>query len=163
MDKISIFDNRLLTLHQLLLQSSHFDGKINIEYTYKGNFETGIITVSKKLWKGYGDIISESDIFNGDLETVLIFAEELKKSNTVKGYTIKSESAEGVYFLVNGWNKNKTFWTDEKHIEKAIFKTIGQAKASLTKLLKVMEDYKTDKFTCCTVTESGDIWEGVIS
>lgn len=26
-----------------------------------------------------------------------------------------------------------------------------------------MEDYKTDKFTCCTVTESGDIWEGVIS
>ena len=81
----------------------------------------------------------------------------------IKGYTIKSTSEEGIYYLVNGWNKNKTFWTDEKHIEKAIFKTIGQAKASLTKLLKVMEDYKTDKFTCCTVTESGEIWEGVIS
>ena len=27
-----------------------------------------------------------------------------------------------------------------------LFNTRGQAKASLTKLLKVMEDYRTDKF-----------------
>ena len=81
----------------------------------------------------------------------------------IKGYTIKSESAEGVYYLFNGWNKNKAFWTDEKHIEKAIFKTIGQAKSSLTKLLKVMDDYKTDTFTYCMVFESGVIGEGLIS
>jgi ABC-type transport system substrate-binding protein len=142
------------------LSASDFSGKINIEYSYSGNFESGTITISKKLWKGYGDIISESDIFSGDLSEALIFAEELKKSNTAKGYTIKSTSAEGVYYLVNGWNKNKTFWTDEKHIEKAIFKTIGQAKSSLTKLLKVMEDYKSDVFTICTITENHTIKEG---
>lgn len=31
-------------------------------------------------------------------------------------YTIKSTSDEGVYYLVNGWNKCKTFWFSEKSV-----------------------------------------------
>lgn len=68
-------------------------------------------------------------------------------------YTIKSTSDEGVYFLVNGWEKHRTFWISEedvnKNIEKAksLFFTAPRfAKASLTKLLKIMDDYKNDKF-----------------
>ena len=68
-------------------------------------------------------------------------------------YTIKSTSDEGVFFLVNGWEKHNTFWISEaelrKDIEKAktkFFTAPRFAKASLTKLLKVMDEYKTDKF-----------------
>lgn len=68
-------------------------------------------------------------------------------------YTIKSTSDEGVYFLVNGWEKHYAFWISEsdvyKDIEKAksmFFTAPRFAKASLTKLLKIMDDYKTDTF-----------------
>lgn len=68
-------------------------------------------------------------------------------------YTIKSTSDEGVYFLVNGWEKHRTFWISEtevnKNIEKAkekFFSAPRFAKASLTKLLKIMDDYKNDHF-----------------
>ena len=51
-------------------------------------------------------------------------------------YTIKSTSQEGTYYLVNGWNKHKTFWVEEKDLKSnMLFNTTGQAKASLTKLL----------------------------
>lgn len=70
-----------------------------------------------------------------------------------KRYTIKSTSKEGVYYLVNGWNKAKTFWLDEKSVledvenaKRFFFKKPQHAKSSLTKLLKVMEDYRNDKF-----------------
>lgn len=60
-------------------------------------------------------------------------------------YTIKSTSSEGVYYLVNGRNKARTFWKD--HTDSATqFKTAGQARASLTKLLKIMPDYLDDLF-----------------
>ena len=68
-------------------------------------------------------------------------------------YTIKSTSDEGVYFLVNGWQKCKTFWFSKKSVlqdienaKKHFFNTPAHAKASLTKLLKVMPDYATDEF-----------------
>lgn len=68
-------------------------------------------------------------------------------------YTIKSTSEEGIYYLVNGWNKCKTFWLDEKSVMKDaesakefFFNRPSQAKASLTKLLKVMTEYADDKF-----------------
>lgn len=71
----------------------------------------------------------------------------------MKKYTIKSTSSEGVYYLVNGWNKCKTFWFSEKSVmedkenaKKHFFNSPAQAKASLTKLLKVMPDYADDKF-----------------
>ena len=75
----------------------------------------------------------------------------------VKGYTIRSTSEEGIYYLVNGWDKHRAFWVKEKHIDKAIFKTAGQAKASLTKLLKVMDEYRTNIFELVAVSESGEI------
>lgn len=72
-------------------------------------------------------------------------------------YTVKSESAEGIYYLCNHWNKNKTFWIEESKIEeKRIFKTIQSAKTSLTKLLKIMPDYEDDKFSLVKV-ENGKI------
>lgn len=74
-----------------------------------------------------------------------------------KGYTIRSTSSEGVYYLVNGWDKHHAFWVEEQHIDKAIFKTAGQAKASLTKLLKVMDEYRTDTFELVAVSENGEI------
>lgn len=68
-------------------------------------------------------------------------------------YTIKCTSKEGIFYLVNGWNKAKTFWFSEEtvseDIEKAkefFFKKPHHAKSSLTRLLKIMEDYKDDKF-----------------
>lgn len=71
----------------------------------------------------------------------------------MKKYTIKSTSDEGIYYLVNGWEKCKTFWFGEdevaKDVEKAkrfFFNKPSQAKASLTKLLKIMPDYQEDEF-----------------
>lgn len=65
----------------------------------------------------------------------------------MSGYTIKSESSEGIYYLVSHWNKYKTFWVEREEIKPGmLFKTEAMAKASLTKLLKIMEDYRNDKF-----------------
>lgn len=68
-------------------------------------------------------------------------------------YTIKSTSNEGIYYLVNGWKKCKTYWFTEHSVledtecaKRFFFNKPSQAKASLTKLLKIMEDYKKDKF-----------------
>ena len=68
-------------------------------------------------------------------------------------YTIKSTSEEGVYYLVNGWEKCKTFWFSEKSVmedtenaKRFFFNKPSQAKASLTKLLKVMTEYIEDEF-----------------
>jgi hypothetical protein len=68
-------------------------------------------------------------------------------------YTIRSTSEEGVYYLVNGWYKAKTFWFNEKSVledtenaKRFFFSKPSQAKASLTKLLKIMPDYANDIF-----------------
>lgn len=62
-------------------------------------------------------------------------------------FTIKSISDEGTYYLVNGWEKSKAFWKHGSEIKrKEMFKREQDAKASLTKLLKVMDDYLTDTF-----------------
>lgn len=64
-----------------------------------------------------------------------------------KMYTIKSTSEEGVYYLVNHWDKHRTFWIEPQKIKKdMLFKRVQDAKRSLTKLLKIMEDYKNDDF-----------------
>lgn len=68
-------------------------------------------------------------------------------------YTYKSTSEDGVYYLVNGWKRCKTYWFNEKSVfenlenaKRFFFNTPGQAQASLTKLLKIMPDYATDTF-----------------
>jgi hypothetical protein len=75
----------------------------------------------------------------------------------MRGYVIKSVSEEGIYYLCNGWSKHKAFWVEYRKIDKAIFKTIGQAKSSLTKLLKVMDDYRNDYFSICELHDNYDI------
>ena len=71
----------------------------------------------------------------------------------MKKYTIKSTSSEGIYYLVNGWYKCKTFWFSEKSVMENIenakrffFNKPSKSKASLTKLLKIMPDYASDQF-----------------
>lgn len=62
-------------------------------------------------------------------------------------YTVQSTSREGVYFLVNGWNKHHTFWVKINELKPSmLFKRPQDARANLTKLLKIMPDYKSDKF-----------------
>lgn len=79
------------------------------------------------------------------------------------GYTIESSSPEGVYYLVNGWYKYFAFWIRKKdfienktrYLPMITFKTKGSAKANLTKLLKIMPDYATDKFYLCEIHAGG--------
>ncbi len=81
------------------------------------------------------------------------------------GYTIESQSPEGIYYLVNGWYKYFAFWIRKKdfNVNKArylpmiTFKTIGSAKTSLTKLLKVMPEYKNDIFRLCEISAGGNV------
>lgn len=62
-------------------------------------------------------------------------------------YTIKSTSPEGEYYLVNHWNRFKAFWVTKDRLNNdMLFKREQDAKASLTKLLEVMPEYKTDEF-----------------
>ena len=65
----------------------------------------------------------------------------------IKGYTIKSTSEEGIYYLVNHWQMHKTFWIERENLKpEMLFKTVGYAQRSLKRLLEIMEDYRTDKF-----------------
>lgn len=67
--------------------------------------------------------------------------------NKIKGYTIKSTSEDGIYYLVNHWQKHKTFWIKKEKLKpEMLFKTVGYAQRNLTRLLEIMEDYRTDKF-----------------
>lgn len=62
-------------------------------------------------------------------------------------FTIKSVSDEGEYYLVNHWDKYRALWVRRNKIKAGmLFKTERSAKTSLTKLLKIMPDYKNDKF-----------------
>ncbi len=63
-------------------------------------------------------------------------------------YTVKCESSEGIYYLVNHWQKSKTFFVDKIPSKKSqLFSRAQDAKRSITMLLKIMDDYKNDKFT----------------
>lgn len=62
-------------------------------------------------------------------------------------YTIKSTSEEGVFYLVNHWERHKAFWEKPEKIRaNMLFSSPQYARASLTKLLKVMPEYAADKF-----------------
>lgn len=67
-------------------------------------------------------------------------------------FTVKCESTEGTYYLVNNWQKSKTFFVDKIPTKKSqLFSRAQDAKRSITMLLKVMDDYKDDKFTIIEV------------
>ena len=60
---------------------------------------------------------------------------------------VKSVSDEGVYYLVNGWKKHKAFWLKDCYDPRIFFKDMRSAKTSITKLMKIMPDYLSDKIT----------------
>ncbi len=65
----------------------------------------------------------------------------------MKGFTIKSISEEGTYYLVNHWEKHNAFWKSKEELKpNMLFKSAGYAKRSLNHLLEIMEDYRNDKF-----------------
>ncbi len=65
----------------------------------------------------------------------------------MKGFTVKSTSEEGVYYLVNHWEKHKAFWKRKECLRPSmLFTSAGYAKRSLKHLLEIMEDYKNNKF-----------------
>ena len=71
-------------------------------------------------------------------------------------FTIKSTSDEGVYYLVNHWEKHKPFWIEPNKIKpEMLFKRAADAKRSLTKLLKVMDDYRNDVFELVEINMEG--------
>lgn len=73
-------------------------------------------------------------------------------------YTIKSVSDDGIFYLVNGWRKKFSFWKKWISFQKDdFFKSEASAKASLTKLLKVMGDYVDDIFYIVTADCNGCI------
>lgn len=73
-------------------------------------------------------------------------------------FTIKSISDDGVYVLNKDWEKNKSFWKYPSEIRTdQMFKTASAAKGSLTKLLKVMDEYLSDKFFLVETDENGKI------
>jgi hypothetical protein len=86
------------------------------------------------------------------------------EKSKIIGYTIKSISNDGLYYLINGWYKYFGFWfrtkdiyNNPENLNKITFKTAGSAKASLTKLLKIMPDYITDNFILCAIYENKTI------
>lgn len=69
-------------------------------------------------------------------------------------YTIKSTSEEGIFYLVNHWEKHRTFWSRPDKIRQSmLFKRKQDAKMSLTKLLKIMPEYKNDIFEIVEVKQ----------
>ena len=69
-------------------------------------------------------------------------------------YTVKTESWEGIYYLINHWNKYKIFFKSGKPaLKDQYFKTEADAKRSITKLLNgdMGDEYRNDKFTIVAV------------
>lgn len=73
-------------------------------------------------------------------------------------YTVKSTSSEGVYYLVNRCNFHKKIWVKKEELKRSmLFRRERDAKARLTSLLKVMDDYKNDIFEIIEVENKNEI------
>lgn len=72
----------------------------------------------------------------------------------MKGFTIKSTSVDGIYYLVNHWEQHKAFWVEPDKLKQSmLFRRISDAKRSLKKLLSIMDEYKNDKFELVEIYE----------
>ena len=72
-------------------------------------------------------------------------------------YTIKSVSADGTYYLVNGWYTYKKWWTRTYDGMANGFKTPGLAMRSLNKLINYEPDFLKDTFTLMKWGEHGEL------
>lgn len=66
----------------------------------------------------------------------------------MNGYTIKSESSDGIYYMVRNWRRNEAMWAEERDIKQEfLYRSAGHAIRALTQLLVLMPEYATDKLT----------------
>lgn len=73
-------------------------------------------------------------------------------------YTVKSTSSEGVYYLVNRHKFHNRLWVRKEELKRSmLFRRERDAKARLTSLLKVMDDYKNDIFEIVEVENKNEI------
>lgn len=116
-------------------------GKKNGKWVVVGGcFAESIDKVYEKFKKG--------EIYQ-DCEDIRINRDNKKPKDSIKDtkYTIKSISKDGEYYLANGWGKRIAMWVKKEQIRpELLFNSIGQAKASLTKLLQMFPEYKSDTF-----------------
>lgn len=76
----------------------------------------------------------------------------------MKGYTIKSVSEEGTYYLVKNWRKNKALWVKRDELKQEyLFTSLTRAENSLVSLLKVMPEYKEDNLTGYVIEDNGEM------
>ena len=68
-------------------------------------------------------------------------------------YGIRSVSAEGTYYLVNGWKKHNTFWSRYPDPAKCGFRTKGYAARSLNRLFEIMPEYLDDEISLVRFNE----------
>lgn len=73
----------------------------------------------------------------------------------MEGYTIKSISNNGVYFLVKDWRKNKALWvTFNKLKPEYLYKSAKTSMKALEKLLNVIDDYAEDTFSVVYIKDN---------
>lgn len=67
-------------------------------------------------------------------------------------YTVKCESVEGIFYLVNGWGKRKALFVEKVPTKKDfLFSRKQDAKKSVTMLLKLFDEFRGDKFAVVEV------------
>ena len=72
----------------------------------------------------------------------------------MNGFTVKSISEEGTYYLVRDWRKNKAIWIKEEKLKQEhLYKSANTSIRALEKLLNAMEEYATDKFNIVCITD----------
>ena len=77
----------------------------------------------------------------------------------MNGFTIKSISEEGTYYLVKDWRKNKAIWIKEDKLKQEhLYKSANTSIRALEKLLNAMDEYADDKFNIVCIT-NGNIVE----
>lgn len=82
----------------------------------------------------------------------------------MNGFTIKSISNDGVYFMVRDWRKNKAIWVSVNKLKQEyLYKFANTCIKALEKLLNVMDEYATDKFVVVSITDGNIVECGKLS
>lgn len=82
-------------------------------------------------------------------------------NKSLNGYTIKTISSEGTYFLVNGFEKHQKIWVEEKDLkEEYLFTSTYLARKSLKKLLEFFDEWEDDEFSLVYFHKGNIIFDG---
>lgn len=84
----------------------------------------------------------------------VITINDRKEVFSMNGFTIKSISEEGEYYLVKNWRKNKALWVKETELrQEYLYNFASTAIRGLVALLNAMDDYATDKLSIVSITD----------